>query len=528
MGCVLTTIFVIVGFFVVKNQNGGTPANLSVPNFSNRPIDLQENQVEFNVVDALGKPVEGAKGVVFGYTSVFGGDPNVNSFYTESDGTAKLTVYGQYARIVTVNMDGRSIAGFDETELLSRDSFKKMTLTLKPCKATIAGKVLNSKQQPVKGAIVVAYRGNGHYPRELIDIDPYYPYSTFSKGGDLDNCPRAISDSNGLFHISPLPKGDYVLYAFEEEGHLTCATKKIHLTEESTSDGITCILGDNPQTTIAGRLVDSNNKPLDSLAIRLFDKDGFINYSTFPREGRFTFGGLPQQSYKLSICYYTRPGPPEYAKTFDNVRPGQSQDLKIDCVEVQGIVKMPENKPLPAGAQIDLETEFGEKETISVGSDGKFSIKGLIPQIVMLSMQAPGTRGYGQHIDIAKSENRNLELPLTYTCALTVKVVDEGNKPIPEAEVWEQTNFPGRREQKADSNGIAKFIDYGRDQASIFVGKSGFETAMLEIPLTDGKNNEVEVKLTRKHTQASQTSQTYRQSQRMKKWWRIHATAASN
>ncbi len=164
----------------------------------------------------------------------------------------------------------------------------------------IAGAVMDSENNPIEGALVVAFM---LHPDVLFPVDRY----------------ETVSDENGNYSFESMLPGEYVLLTvpgdeylptfYKADGTQTMFWKQadvLNIGETTMLTGINFYCEPMPElptdgfALITGFVYDPENNPLPGANVYVMDQNNnVLSYSVTDAQGRFEVGNLPAGQYKV-------------------------------------------------------------------------------------------------------------------------------------------------------------------------------------------------------------------------------------
>ena len=261
----------------------------------------------------------------------------------------------------------------------------------------------------------------------------------------------ATTDATGTFMLENLTPGEYNLLAgargYRQETTLT--------RQRTGSDNV--ILEIAREADVCGRVVDPGGAPVTSFTCRLRTNNGpgtatsiteYVGTFNDPR-GEFCLVGIPTGSYVIEASA------PGFAPTFSapvNVSRGQAPTGNVVRLtaggSISGRVVDAAGKPVPRARITTHDKDWSDdafsqmlgdaypsnvtQVDVRCGEDGRFTLKGLTPDIYQMHIRAPGfTRWIRTDILVAEGEQTSLG-DLTLAAGGTVRGVlfDAAGRPL--------------------------------------------------------------------------------------------------
>ncbi len=285
---------------------------------------------------------------------------------TDSEGIAKLT--NLVPDVYRIAVEAEGFAPKSSWVRATKTSERKILLEKGQA---VAGIVLDSKEAPVKGAMVI-----------------YSGVSGWSQQGARENA--AISDKDGKFSFPALPGGTFRFIATHEK-HAPGTSEPTTLSIREATDNV--VIKMPPGVRLAGTVFDKAGQPLASARVRTGVKVDGMDWSA-PRQaytaedGTFEFGGLPEKTMNVAALHDS--GNSE-VKTID-LSESNKIDLTIDqTLSISGKVVDSEGEDVE-GAQVSAFPDImgGAKiersswrlkgmPTALTDAGGEFVLSGLAP-----------------------------------------------------------------------------------------------------------------------------------------------------
>ena len=239
-----------------------------------------------------------------------------------------------------------------------------------PSGATLQGRVLDFNGQPLVGVDVTASTAT-----TVVSL--------------LGGTPTSTTDATGAYKITGLSKGAYVL-STNKDGLLTFDNKVAHIF--APSDDVTTNFTAPGAGTVTGKVTDDNNNPVPGASLLLFGLNGFAQATT-GADGTYTFSGLPNDSYDISINTSAfLPAADLTANVTDTTQNVTGNFALTRGATMSGTVVDPQNHPV-FGAVVLVRPDGSSGSgyhTDTTLPDGTFSIGGLDTGSYLVTVEVPG------------------------------------------------------------------------------------------------------------------------------------------
>lgn len=334
--------------------------------------------VKGRVVDVSGKPLAGIKVyAVYGRLisdldeiSDTRWDCSVNTIsITDDDGNytmEKLPKPAKYRCCMLIAFSPEQYLGWiEERGPFASDSASKAKAVPDPYKITAykivetKGRVVDGQGIGIEGAKVKA---------EVFTVLPDLKYITVDFLSPIMRIIPAISDSQGYFNLTGVPKVTEISAAVEKTGYADVAVGLL-----SNTQRITML----PSGSISGYIHDSHNKPLTGTRIVVkSEDDNILQITKTDQKGFFRFDGLVPDNYYIAIKDEEKPIiSPKVIVTAGNDT--QVPPLKImDGVEISGsIIDAESGQPIPYAQLVFTGAKEGSNwlsRTNETDEDGVF------------------------------------------------------------------------------------------------------------------------------------------------------------
>ncbi|HEX5061774.1 MAG TPA: carboxypeptidase regulatory-like domain-containing protein, partial [Kofleriaceae bacterium] len=271
---------------------------------------------------------------------------------------------------------------------------------------------------------------------------------------------RGTSDASGAFTLKNAPSGSFKLVARTKEGR----TGKLPITIAKTDLG-GLVVTITPRASIAGRVVDTNGKPVAGIGVNAHpDEDKPRSFSmsmgdmregaTSAADGSFKIVGLDAGKYEVrarnrdDFMAMMRKDK-DKKKVIVELAEGAEKTGVVVTVEardgvIRGVVMGADHKPaadswVTARMEPDKDDEIakkmperfmwlGQSEPVLTNGEGAFTIGRLKKGKYTLIAEGPKGNSHGEKAGVATGDSATIQLARLGTLTLTVK---QAGKPVP-------------------------------------------------------------------------------------------------
>lgn len=365
------------------------------------------------VVDAAGAPVEGAAiALIDDAGAPESLVPLEREFVSDAEGRFRFRAPDGAVLEARHPEHGAARARLDLPAQIS----KRITLRLgaldesRTAAEIVAGRVLDTLQRPIEGALVTATFESENRASE-----------------DARNRPRsfAATDSLGSFVLSGLDRGPYRL-AVQSTGHAGASE-----VVTAPSDGVRIVLG--AELAVEGTVVDGADRPMAAatvIAERVLgplERASVAAVTSYGSEGRFRVGGLGPGTYALSA--HALGAAPSAEVTVELDRESETVQLRVHPGgRLLGRVTSGAAAAIE-GARVELETQRGDDSSpvslradARTDADGRYVLDGVPSGLQSIFVSAEGHHArILSGITVGDGEARTIDVELT--------PVEEGEAP---------------------------------------------------------------------------------------------------
>lgn len=375
---------------------------------------------------------------------------------SDADGNFELVGMLPGQHMLSAEKRGMLFEGGIEVNLVDSD-ITDVTIAMRSG-LTISGRV----EPPVVAQIALARPGGnslGDYDKDAVSI---------AKA-------RTETDATGAFTLREIPAGDFEVSAMAKDGSSGMLPVSL-----SNADQSALVIRLSPRTTVAGRVVDTNGKPVPGVYVfenrvdlpiaARFRRNGIFRGATTAPDGSFKIVGLDRGVWALSV---TEPkgGSSNSAKVEVDLSDGSDRtgitiSIEARDAQIRGTVLGPDRKPA-VGAQVHAMRELPgasrqkfdvQSEPVRTDATGNFVIEKLRPGTYTVVAEGRGSKADTAGVRTGEATTILLS-PLS---SLAIAVTHEG-KPAAKVELscWGPVGSLGLQ---ADADGAHTFTEVAQGE----------------------------------------------------------------
>lgn len=456
------------------------------------------------VVDSAGRPVAGAD--VWAVPSDAGGfrrGSTREQTLTSTDGTFHLpeletdTPYTLHARRdghapglveLAAPADGPTGGALDPVEIVLPDA------------SAAFGRVVDFDENPVAGAEVSL--------APVVETSDIFALLRANSAAAGDH--QATTDAEGRFEIGDLPSGRFDLTASARR-FAPLTVPGVELAEDRSRVDLGTLLLE-PGLTLEGQVVDPQGRPVAEADVRSEPGNGLglrrrsrrraddsPDATTGP-DGRFVVGDLARGvPMTLTIRRKGYGGtdlagielPLEEPLTVvlepSSILSGEVVDTDGQGIEKAGILAR-------GGAAPGPRSRGGSFTRGESGADGRFTVEGVAPGRVTVSVMADGYLEQEKEVEVIAGEDRDdLRFALEPGATITGRVVDASGRPLAEARLRVVSDAPpfgfrGASSAESDADGVYLLAGVPAGEQSVAAEHEGHVRTVRDLTVVIGEN----------------------------------------
>jgi uncharacterized GH25 family protein len=246
-----------------------------------------------------------------------------------------------------------------------------------------------------------------------------------------DGSSNATIDANGQYRLEGVPSGTVRIQAVVMGRNFSGRKTSVPQTVEISAGGSQQLdLEFRGDTVIKGR-VSRNGKPIAGANVTFFPRPGGPQTSTMvtaDEQGNYSASGLEPGQYNVSVSDMQRFS--TYQTTYE-VRGSSTFDIEYSATGVRGrVVDASTHEPL-GDARVQLRANNTGPDSprfparvSATDANGVFMLDSIPTGSYTLSADKTGFGNYSKTIQVGDSDLADVELPLSKTEGITIKVVD--------------------------------------------------------------------------------------------------------